>query len=354
MAADSSSADLDKVRLERDFYRRLLELGTQAELEPFLKDALALIVEIAGARQGYLELHGAPDDVEHSWSIADGFSGAELEEVRSRTSRGIVAEALATGQFVETSSAMLDPRFFERESVQQLKIEAVLCVPIGSDPPLGVLYLQGRDGSGRFSTEDCERAQLFAHNLAPLASNVVLRRRTRDAEDPTATFRRSLRAEGVIGRSAALAALLRELSLVAPLDVTVLLTGESGTGKRLLARVIHESGRRSGKPMIELSCRALPETIERELFGEPASGDSTPRAPIQGKLAEAEGGTLLLEEIDELPLDTQSKLLQLLQTKQYCPLGASQPVAADVRLIAATSADLDAAVQGGRFDEDLY
>ncbi len=354
MATGSASNDLDKVRLERDFYRRLLELGSQAELEPFLKDALALVVEIAGARHGYLELHGAPDDLEHGWSIADGFSGAELEEVRSRISRAILAEALSTGQIVETSSAMLDPRFLERESVQQLKIEAVLCVPIGSDPPLGVLYLQGRDASGRFSAEDCERAELFAQHLAPLADNVVLRRRTRDAEDPTTAFRRSLRAQGVIGRSAALAALLREVSLVAPLDVTILLTGESGTGKRQIARVIHESGRRAGRPMLEVNCGALPETqVESELFGAQADGHSTASTPIKGKVAEAEGGTLLLDEIGELPPGAQSKLLQLLQTKQYCPLGTTQPVAADVRLIAATSADLDAAVQAGRFSEDL-
>ena len=106
MVADSSSTELNRVRLERDFYFRLLELGTQAELEPFLKDALTLIVEIASARQGYLELHGASDDMECGWSIADGFSGAELEDVRSRISRGIIAEALSTGRIVETSSAI--------------------------------------------------------------------------------------------------------------------------------------------------------------------------------------------------------------------------------------------------------
>ena len=104
MGADPLSADPEKVRLERDFYLRLLELGTETEFEPFLVEALALVVGIAGARQGYLELHGTPDDVEAGWSIAHGFSGSELEEVRSRISRGIIAEALCTGQVVETSS----------------------------------------------------------------------------------------------------------------------------------------------------------------------------------------------------------------------------------------------------------
>jgi Nif-specific regulatory protein len=355
MNAGAHSDDLEKARLERDFYLRLLELGTQSEFEPFLKEALALVVEIAGARQGYLEVHGASDDVERGWSLAHGFSASEVEEVRSRISRGIITEALATGQLVETSSAMLDPRFLGHESVQGLKIEAVLCAPIGGDLPLGVLYLQGRKEPGSFSSDDCERAKLFARHLAPLAENLVLRHTTREAEDRTAPFRRNLQAEGLIGTSAALAALLREVSLVAPLNVNVLLTGETGTGKSQIARVIHESGSRAGKPMVELNCAALPETlVESELFGARVGAHSTASTPITGKVAAAEGGTLLLDEIGELPLSAQSKLLQLLQTKQYYPLGASEPETADVRLMAATNTDLDAAVRSGGFREDLF
>ncbi len=347
--------DLEKLRLERDLYRRLLELGAQTEPEPFLEEALALVVEIASARQGYLELYGVPDDAAHGWSIAHGFSGEELEVVRSHISRGIIAEALATGQIVDTASALLDPRFSDRASVRAVKIQAVLCAPIGSDPPRGALYLQGKEAPGSFSAEDCERARLFARHLAPLADHLVLRHETRSAQDPTAPFRGRLRAEEVIGSSEALATLLREVSLIAPLDVNVLLTGESGTGKSQIARVIHESGARAGKPLVELNCAALPEAlVESELFGARAGSHSTARDSMVGKVAAAEGGTLLLDEIGELPLPAQAKLLQLLQTKRYYPLGASQPEKADVRLIAATNSDLEVAVQSGRFREDLY
>jgi Nif-specific regulatory protein len=355
MSGDTHSEDLENIRRERDFYHRLLELGNQTEFEPFLKEALALVVEIAGARQGYLEVHGASDDVERGWSLAHGFSSSEIAEVRSRISSGIIAEALSTGQIVETSSAMLDPRFLARESVQGMKIEAVLCAPIGNELPLGALYLQGRDARGSFTEDDCERAKLFARHLSPLAENLVRRHVTKEAEDRTAPFRENLRAEGLIGKSAAFAAMLREVSLVAPLDVNVLLTGESGTGKSQVARMIHESGSRAGKPMVELNCAALPETlVESELFGAHAGGHSTATSAVTGKVAAAEGGTLLLDEIGELPLAAQSKLLQLLQTKQYYPLGASQPETADVRLIAATNCDLDAAVREGEFREDLF
>jgi Nif-specific regulatory protein len=345
----------ERLRLERDFYLQLLELGGRSDLELFLEEALALAVEIAGARYGYLELHGNEGEAEDGWSIAHGFSGSDLEKVRSCISSGIIAEALSTGQLVETSSAMLDPRFFDRQSVQSGKIEAVLCGPIGTDPPIGSIYLQGRNETGPFSKDDCDRARLFARHVVPLAENLLRRHRASDAGDPSAAFRGRLRADGVIGRSVELAALLREVSLVAPLDVTVLLTGESGTGKSQIARVIHQSGPRAGKPLVELNCAALPETLaESELFGAEAGGHSTATSAITGKVAAADGGTLLLDEIGELANGVQSKLLQLLQTKQYYPLGASQPRRADVRLIAATNADLDAAVRCGSFRADLF
>jgi len=188
-----------------------------------------------------------------------------------------------------------------------------------------------------------------------VADHLLLRHRIRDTEDPTRPYRSLLQAEGVIGRSAALAALLREVSLIAPLDVNVLLTGESGTGKSQIARVIHASGARAGKPMVEVNCAALPETlVESELFGARTGSHSTAQESIPGKVAAAEGGTLLLDEIGELPLPARAKLLQLLQTKQYYPLGACRAEAADVRLIAATNSDLDIEVRNRRFREDLH
>ncbi len=113
MAHDSDSSDAEKLRLERNLYVRLLELGTETELEPFLEEALALVVEIARAQQGYLELEGASDASEQVWSISHGFSSSELENVRSRISRGIIA-ALVTlpktvGGFVERSTEAWSP-----------------------------------------------------------------------------------------------------------------------------------------------------------------------------------------------------------------------------------------------------
>jgi Nif-specific regulatory protein len=142
---------------------------------------------------------------------------------------------------------------------------------------------------------------------------------------------------------------------VAPLNVSVLLTGETGTGKSQLARVVHDNSPRASGPFVELNCAALPEQLlESELFGALPGAHSTATKRVEGKVAAAQRGTLFLDEVGDLPLAAQAKLLQLLQSKQYYPLGSARPLVADVRLIAATNADLPTLVAERRFREDLF
>jgi Nif-specific regulatory protein len=352
----SEEGSADKLRRERDLYLRLLQLGRQTDLSRLLTEALAMVVEVSETKQGYLELHGDEQlDETPGWWIAHGFSAEEIAGVRAAISRGIIAEALASGSTVNTPSAQLDPRFQELESVRLKRIDAVLCVPVGKDPPRGVLYLQGRAAPGLFSPEETARAETFAEHLAPLADRLIERARVLRERDETLPLRKKLRLDGVVGRSPALAAALKQVAMIAPLDVSVLLTGESGTGKSQLARVIHDNGPRATQPFVELNCAALPDTlVESELFGAMPGAHSTATRRMEGKVAAAEHGTLFLDEIGELSPAVQSKLLQLLQSKEYYPLGASKPVRANVRLIAATNADLQAAVAEKRFREDLY
>lgn len=339
-----------------DLCFRLVSLVHEQEPVPFLRGALELIVGVTQAQQGYLELQ--PDDDGNGtprWWMAHGFSAEEIESVRRAISRGIIAEALATGQTIVTPSALLDPRFSGRDSVRLGRIEAVLCAPIGDDPPRGVLYLQGRAAPGLFSEEEQGRVEIFARHLAPLADRLLVQDRTRAVADPTKSLRETLRLSGVIGRSPALAAVLRQVALIAPLDVSVLLTGESGTGKSQLARVIHDNGPRAGRPFVEVSCGALPENlVESELFGALPGAHSTATRRMDGKVAAAKSGTLFLDEIGDLSLAAQGKLLQLLQSKQYYPLGSSKPVQADVRVVAATNTDLQRGVAEHGFREDLF
>jgi Nif-specific regulatory protein len=341
---------------ERDLYLRLLNLGRQTEIAPFLDGALGLIVDVTDARQGYLELYD--DDYrggEPRWSIARGFSADEVSAVRRAVSTGIIGEAIATGRAVTTASALDDDRFGSRQSVRRERIDAVLCVPIGEDPPRGVLYLQGRTAPGPFSARDQEHAEVFASHLAPLVDRVLEQHTVREASDPTRPWREKLRLNALVGRSDTFASVLKQVALVAPLDVGVLLTGESGTGKSQLARAIHDNSPRAPLPFVELNCAALPENlVESELFGALPGAHSTATRRMDGKVAAAACGTLFLDEIGELPVAAQAKLLQLLQSKQYYPLGATKPERADVRVIAATNTDLERAVAERRFREDLY
>jgi Nif-specific regulatory protein len=169
---------------ERDLYRKLLELDDKDAIEPFLEESLALVVEVAGASSGYFELRDEARETESPcYWIARGCSDDDVATIRASFSRGVIAEAIATGQTIVAASALDDPRFKDGGSVRQNRIEAVLCAPIGVDPPLGVLYLQGRAESGPFSEGDRLLVEMCARHLSPLADRLLLRRRDQDATD---------------------------------------------------------------------------------------------------------------------------------------------------------------------------
>jgi Nif-specific regulatory protein len=352
--SSNDNIDHERLRQERDLYLGLLGLSDREHPDAFLDEALGLIVRVLGADQGYLEVFDPHEGHEGpKWWRAAGCSDDQVGLIRSIVSRGIIQEALALGEAIACPSAILDPRFRNRPSVQASQIEAVLCVPIVQREPIGVLYMQGRRMGGSFSESEVERARAFARHLGPLVEGLFLRSRQRQV-DHVAPIRTRLRLDEVVGVSAALARVLREVELVAPLDVAVLVTGETGTGKTQLAHIIHENGRRRGRRFVELNCSAIPENLlESELFGAAPGAHSTAVRRIEGKVAAAEGGTLFLDEVAELSLQAQAKLLQFLHTKEYYPLGSSTSHTADVRIIAATNGDLEERVRERRFRSDL-
>ena len=345
---------MDRLSQEREFYRQVLRLGASEEIEPLVEQALEVIVGLTGARQGYLELVDPGDPVDGCWCLAHGCRQQDLDAIREKISRGIISEAMESGRSVSTSSALLDPRFEKLESVKLGQIEAVLCAPIGAGHSIGVLYLQGREEPGPFSEEDVANTEVFAQQLYLLADRLLAQRRNDSVEDYTRDLRCQYRLDGVIGRSAALGRALREAMLAASTDVTMMITGESGTGKTQLARCIHVNSTRANEPFVELNCAAIPDTLaESELFGASKGSHSTATADAEGKIAAAGAGTLFLDEIGELPLPVQAKLLQFLQSREYYPLGATSSRRSGARIIAATNGDLAEAVKAGRFREDL-
>ena len=159
----------------------------------------------------------------------------------------------------------------------------------------------------------------------------------------------------LIFESAAMRQVLETAELAAPTDATVLVTGESGTGKEMLARYIHQKGDRSGKPLVIVDCGAVaPGLIESELFGHVKGAFTGATANFNGRLKEADGGTVLLDEVGELPLETQVKLLRFVQDHEVASVGSNQYSTVDTRVIAATNRDLREMVEAGEFREDLY
>jgi len=159
----------------------------------------------------------------------------------------------------------------------------------------------------------------------------------------------------LLGRSSAIGRVRDIIARVAPTDASVLILGESGTGKEVAARSIHELSQRASAPFVAVNCGALPaDLLESELFGYVKGAFTGAARNKEGLLAAAEGGTLFLDEVGDAPLSVQVKLLRVLQERVYLPLGSTEPVVSDVRILAATNRDLKADIESGRFREDLF
>ena len=159
----------------------------------------------------------------------------------------------------------------------------------------------------------------------------------------------------LIGRSPAMQAVYRTLARLVDTDLTVLIEGESGTGKEVCARVLHDFGKRRGKPFVAINMAAIPrDLIESELFGHERGAFTGATQRAAGRFQQADGGTLFLDEIGDMPTDAQTRLLRVLQTGEYTTVGGRAPIRADVRIIAATHRDLGRAIERGLFRDDLF
>ena len=182
-----------------------------------------------------------------------------------------------------------------------------------------------------------------------------IHRLTTEVDELKKELRRWNGLESIIGDSAAMQQVKREILQVAPTDATVLIDGESGTGKELAARSIHFESKRKELPFVVIDCAAIPPNlIESEFFGYEKGSFTGAAEQRTGKFEEANGGTVFLEEIGELPLDAQTRLLRVLQEKEFNRIGGTTPIKVDVRIIAATNKNLEAEVKDGKFRKDLF
>ncbi len=272
-------------------------------------------------------------------------------------SRTIVDETLTHGNPVLCENARQDPRFQKSESIQRLEVLSLLSVPIVTESgTLGAIYIERRDAGHLFTAADREFLREFAATIAPYIKTALIH------QDHVAKIRvleaalgHAARAPLVIGRSLAITRVLELARIAAAVEKTVLITGESGSGKELLARAIHAQSHRAEKPFIVVDCSALSEhLLESELFGHRRGSFTGAVADKAGAFADANGGTLFLDEISDASKSMQQQLRRVLQEGEIRRVGDTQYRKVDVRVICATNRNLPDEVTAGRFMHDLY
>ncbi len=286
----------------------------------------------------------------------------KLDGSRSRVPIG----ALKIGQIAETRAPLYttelasDPRFVDPEWLRANDLVAFAGYPlVARGTLLGVLAIFARR---LLAPAELDQLELFAAQAAIAIENASLFARvealSRKLEAENAYLKEEMVAAqpaSIVGKSAALASVLHELHRVAKATTTVLLVGETGTGKELFARSLHESSPRKAAPFVKVNCAALPPTlVESELFGHERGAFTGATQRRIGRFELADGGTIFLDEITELPLEIQSKLLRVLQEREIERVGGGKAIPIDVRIVAATNRDVDAEVRAGRFRSDLF
>ncbi|MEN0060804.1 MAG: sigma 54-interacting transcriptional regulator [Myxococcota bacterium] len=316
---------------ELALYRSLARLDMEdVKAQEFLEQALQLVVKALDARLGLLAVGPSP----LTNPIWHATHGAELPALRERVSQTIV-KAARPGELLVTDNAMEDPRF-DSASLEAKSIEQVMCAAM----PNAIVYVQGRESRRMWGAEDRHLMEIAVDRFRPLCDQ--LRWRARWDQDATLVYREKLELNGIVGRSPALANVLRKVAQYAPLELPVLLTGPSGTGKSKLAEAIHRNSARRDKPFVRLNCATmLGDARQFELFGADAGAYTGMRGPIRGLIRDAEGGTLFLDEVGYLPMNVQPQLLTFLDDGKYRRMPSGDEQAANVRIIAASALDLD-------------
>ena len=269
-------------------------------------------------------------------------------------SRTVIQRVLNEGLAILTNDIKTSDSLSTAESLVAAQISSLMCVPlIVFEKTLGVIYLDTSDPIARF---DEDHLQLVVGIASIAAVSLENARQMEWLEQENSRLRSSLAIEhNMIGESRAIKEVYSFIQRVAPARSSVLICGESGTGKELAARAIHDNSPRAAQPFVPINCAALTETLlESELFGHEKGAFTGAIGRKQGKLEVADGGTVFLDEIGEMTLPMQSRLLRFLQDHRIEHLGGTRSIDLDVRVLAATNRNLEEAIGNGSFRADLY
>jgi Nif-specific regulatory protein len=339
-------------------------LASGDDLEKIMSDILEILELHAGMYRGMISIL-SPDNSELTVDVARGISEKGTKKGKYRLGEGITGKVVATGKSILVPKIKDEPEFLNktgaRTNLERSNI-AFLCVPIKSgDSVIGALSVD-RVNSG---SEDLLQEELrFLEAIADLISQVVKEHRINQARisalvNENLDLRKTLEEMGkpdeMIGNSSLMREVFRQIGQVASSPTTVLIRGETGTGKELVARAIHQKSMFKDGPFIAVNCAALPESLlESELYGHEKGSFTGATDRRIGKFESANNGTLFLDEIGEMSLSAQSGLLRAIQEKEFQRVGGTASIRVNVRLICASNRDLEKDVADGRFREDLY
>ena len=343
-------ADLDAYTKLYEFSERLIHQRDLSELLDALMDA---VIEITNADKGFLVLlEGDTIDVK----VARNLNRENIADAVSQLSDSIIAKVVRSRKPVIVSDAMRDDEFSAAKSVMQLKVSSVICVPLlDRGRLLGLIYVGNDSIRDLFQADTLRILTVFSSQASLIVANALLLNELRVDNKRLSDRLEQYRFGEIVGTSPPMQQVFRKVEKIAATDISVLITGETGTGKELIAREIHNRSPRTGKPFITINCGAIPENLlESELFGHVKGAFTGAVANKQGKFQAADGGTLFLDEIGEMPVELQVKILRALQERIVYRVGDTRPESCDIRILAATNRDLEKEIANGRFREDLY
>ncbi|MCU0664050.1 MAG: sigma 54-interacting transcriptional regulator [Myxococcota bacterium] len=342
--------ELEGLRKLQAFSAKLMAATSLSTLLDELMDAM---IGLTGATKGFLVLFEGEAPVV---KVARNIHKENVDTAVAQLSDSIIAKVVETRAPVIVSDALNDSTFGTAESVINLRLSSVMCLPLmDRGRLLGLVYLGNDRAVALFDASALDFVVvLTAQASLIVASALLLDELKLRAQSLTQTLDKQRFGE-IIGSSPAMQVVFKQVEKVAGADVSVLIGGETGTGKELIAREIHRRSNRAGREFVSVNCGAIPESLmESEFFGHMRGAFTGAVATRDGKFQAADKGTIFLDEIGEMPLSLQVKLLRVLQERQVVKVGSTKAEFVDIRVLAATNRDLTREIAEGRFREDLY
>jgi len=332
-----------------------LLLKPENALDAILSELIDQVVAMTRANKGFLVLASSVGE-DYEVRVARNLERQPVDSPSELLSDNIIREVITSKKAQIISDAYADERYQNSLSVINLKLSSVMCVPlVVRGELLGLIYVGNDSIRNLFRGDQLETLKIFAAQAALILKNAQVLGELRQESEQLAQKLEDVKFGQIIGGCPQMVEVYNRVDKVASTDITVLVSGETGTGKELIAKEIHNRSPRADQPFITVNCGAIPENlIESELFGHIKGAFTGAVASQPGKFLSAAGGTIFLDEIGELPLQLQVKILRVLQERQVQRVGEAKTTAIDVRVVAATNRELADEVREGRFREDLY